>query len=247
MQIQLTKLMIYDIVFIVVKGEKGDEEVKMPYLGRDEGPAMAVIRLLQKRGSASIKEIEAALGVTTTAVRLQLSNLQAEGLVAARIVREGVGRPHYEYHLTEKARGLFACYCDELALSLYEELLSEVGAAKVKELLGRVRNRLVLKYRGQVQGALLDQRITQLADLLDQKGILTDVEVYDDGFILREYTCPYHDLALEHREICEMEREVIAHVLDANVSLTRCMVDGHVGCQFNVSHAATPISSTASE
>lgn len=219
----------------------------MPYLGRDEGPAMAVIRLLQKRGSASVKEIEAALGVTTTAVRLQLSNLQAEGLVAARIVREGVGRPHYEYYLTEKARGLFACYCDELALSLYEELLNEVGAAKVKELLGRVRHRLALRYRGQVQGELLDQRIIQLAALLDQRGILADVEAHDEGFILREYTCPYHDLALEHREICEMEREMIAHVLGAEVSLTRCMVDGHIGCQFNVSYAAAPTQPAVSE
>ena len=210
----------------------------MPYLGREESPATAIIRLLQRRGSASVKEIEAELGVTTTAVRLQIANLQAQGLVDARLVREGVGRPRYEYFLTEKARQTFACYCDELALSLYEELLKEVGPAKVRELLGRVRDRLAEQYAAQIRGAVLDQRIQGLAALLDERGILTDVERYEDGFILREYNCPYHDLAQDHREICEMEQEVIARVLDADVSLTQCMMDGHPGCQFDVRQPA---------
>ncbi len=213
----------------------------MPYRGRDESPATAVIRLLQRRGSASIKEIEAELGVTTTAVRLQLSNLQAEGLVSARLVREGVGRPHYEYFLTEKARSIFACYCDELALSLYEELLADVGVAKVRELLRRVRDRLAARYAGQVQGTVLDQRVERLVSVLGEKGILTDVEPHPDGFILKEYNCPYHDLAQDHREICEMEQEMMARLLDADVSLVQCMMDGHAGCQFNVSHGMASV------
>ncbi len=211
----------------------------MPYWGRDESSATAIIHLLQRRGSASIKEIETELGVTTTAVRLQLSNLQAQGLVDARIVREGVGRPHYEYFLTEKARETFACYCDELALSLYEELLKEVGVAKVRKLLKRVRDRLAEQYAGQVRGELLDQRIQGLASLLDERGILTDVEPYEGGFILKKYNCPYHDLAQGHREICEMEQEMIAQVLDADVSLTQCMMDGYTGCQFDVRSSAS--------
>lgn len=208
----------------------------MPYLGKDAGPAAAIVRLLRRRGSASIKEIETELGVTTTAVRLQLSNLQAEGIVGARLVREGVGRPHYEYFLTDKARGLFACYCDELALSLYEELLRDVGPAKVRELLDRVRQRLALQYAGEVEGRVLDERVARLASVLDARGIVTDVEPHADGFILSEYNCPYHELAQEHREICEMEQAMMAQVLAADVVLTQCMMDGHIGCQFHVSH-----------
>ncbi len=208
----------------------------MPYLKREESPAMAIIHLLQRRGSASIKEIQAELGVTTTAVRLQLSNLQAEGLVAARTVREGVGRPHYEYYLTEKASRLFACYSDELALLLYEELLEDQGAEKVRELLGRVRDRLAAQYGGQVRGARLQQRVEELASWLDTRGILTEVEAREGGFVLKEYNCPYHGLAQEYRAICEMEQQMIAQLLEAEVSLEQCMMDGHAGCQFNVSH-----------
>ena len=210
----------------------------MPYLGREEGPAALVVRFLQKRGGASIKEIEAELGVTTTAVRLQLSNLQADGLVTSRLVREGVGRPHYEYHLTEKSRGLFPCYCDELSLSLYEELLREVGMVQVQQLLGRVRQRLAVRYAGQVAGSLLDQRIAQLASVLDEKGIVAEVEPHASGFFLREYNCPYHGLAQDHREICEMEQQMIAQVLNADVLLTQCMMDGHNGCHFDVKREA---------
>ncbi|HEY66290.1 MAG TPA: ArsR family transcriptional regulator [Caldilineae bacterium] len=208
----------------------------MPYLGKEESPAMAIIHLLQRRGSATVKEIEAELGVTTTAVRLQLSALQAEGLVAARTVRKGVGRPHYEYFLTEKASYLFVHYCDELALLLYEALLEDQGPEKVRKLLGRVRDRLAAQYGDQIQGTELRHRVEQLAAWLDSRGILTEVEPQDDKFVLREYNCPYPGLARQYREICEMEQQMIAQLLNADVSLERCMMDGNVGCQFTVSH-----------
>lgn len=209
----------------------------MPYITRDESPAAAIIRLLQKRGSASIKEIEAELGVTTTAVRLQLTNLQSEGLVAARLVREGVGRPHYEYYLTDRARTLFACYCDELALLLYEELLRDQGKEKVRQLLDRVQQRLAASYAGQIQGGHVRERVNQFAQWLDNRGILADVEHLEDRVVLREYSCPYHDLAQEHREICEMEEALMSEVFKADVSLVQCMMDGHTGCHFEVRHS----------
>jgi predicted ArsR family transcriptional regulator len=39
----------------------------------DKSPAGQILKLLQQRGTLSIKDIEAALGVTATAVRQQLS------------------------------------------------------------------------------------------------------------------------------------------------------------------------------
>src|SRR5438105_966252 len=70
-------------------------------------PRAAILRLLQKRGQASIKDMELTLGVTATAVREQLSHLMAEGVVDAVRVRGEVGRPFYVYHLTDKAQELF--------------------------------------------------------------------------------------------------------------------------------------------
>lgn len=207
-------------------------------------PAGQIIELIQRRGPMSVKEIEAALGVTTTAVRQQIANLVAEGLVTSRLVREGVGRPHFVYSLTDKARSLFARYCDELALSLYEELLHEVGYNKVNELLQRVSRRMAEEYAGQLKATALQERVADFSRLLEAKGILSDVAPTADGLILRAFNCPYYELAVDHREICSMEEDMIARILEADVALTQCMHDGHQGCQFIVrttpaSHEAT--------
>ena len=191
-----------------------------------DSPAGHIVEILQRNGPLSIKEIEERVGVTKTAVRQQLTSLMADGMVATRLVREGVGRPHYVYLLTDKAREVFADYCDELVMSLYEELLAEVGPAQVAVLLNRVGSRLATKYDQPLRGSRLGERVRSLASALDDKGILTDLHSTSSGFILKSYNCPYHELAQEHREICQMEQTMMSEVLEANGELTQGMTDG---------------------
>ncbi len=66
----------------------------------DRSPAGQILKLLQQQGSLSIKAIEAALGVTATAVRQQLTTLTTAEMVTAETVREKRGRPHAVYRLT---------------------------------------------------------------------------------------------------------------------------------------------------
>ena len=202
--------------------------------GLNGTPAGQIVELLQRRGSLRVKDIESELGVTTTAVRQQLANLEAEGLVAARVVREGVGRPHFVYSLTGEARDLFACHCDELASLLYDELRLELGQEKVLQLLERVGKRLASRYREIGEAPNLPTRVHALAQQMESQGILADVAIDSQGITLREYNCPYHDLSLRHREICLMERDMIGQVLGTEVTLQKCMHDGHSGCTFVV-------------
>ena len=34
--------------------------------------------------------------------------------------------------------------------------------------------------------------------------------------------------------MCEMERQVMARLLESGVKLTQCVLDGHRGCQFTI-------------
>ena len=54
----------------------------------DRSPAGQILKLLQQQGPLSIKAIEAALGVTATAVRQQLATLMTAEMVTAETVRE---------------------------------------------------------------------------------------------------------------------------------------------------------------
>ena len=67
------------------------------------------------------------------------------------------------------------------------------------------------------------------------QGVLTDVFAQEnDTIILKTYNCPYHELAQEHREVCEMEQGMMSKVLGSEVNLSSCMMDGHSGCSFVV-------------
>lgn len=201
-----------------------------------ESPAWQIIEFLKRNSSATIKDLEDLLGVTTTAVRQHLSALQADGYVERQRVHAGVGRPHHAYSITDKAHELFACHCDDLALTLLEEVFALEGRDRAALLLGRVGNRLAQRYANSVRSNVLQERVEQLAEALYLRGVLTDVKMQDEEtFILHTYNCPYHELAQEHRDICEMDEEVMRTVLGSDVNLSACMMDGHHGCTFVVS------------
>src|SRR5215471_20598999 len=116
--------------------------VMLPDMRIDGSPAGQILKILQQQGPLSIKAIEAALGVTTTAVRQQLMTLMTADMVTAATVREKRGRPHAVYRLAEKGQALFARGYEELALALLEEVLQLPDPETVRQLLHRISTRL---------------------------------------------------------------------------------------------------------
>lgn len=201
-----------------------------------ESPLWQIVETLQRQGSATIKDLEDVLGVTTTAVRQHLQTLQAEGYIERRTVHAGVGRPHHAYFLTPKVQELFACQCDDLALTLLQEVFLLEGEARAAVLLDRVGTRLAHKYASGVRSTVLQERVKELARTLNGNGVLADALPQDeDTIVLRTYVCPFHELANERREVCDMDTNMMRKVLGSDVSLSACMLDGHAGCTFVVS------------
>jgi predicted ArsR family transcriptional regulator len=202
-------------------------------------PAWRILEYLQRNESATIKDFEVLLGVTTTAVRQHLSALQASGFLDRREERSGVGRPHYIYVATDAARELFACRCDDLALTMLQEMYGMVGAEQIGTLLKRVGVRLAERYEESVKATGLQHRVEEMAGALGRQGVLTDVSADESNTIaLKMYNCPYHDLAIEHREICEMDQLMMQQVLGAEVSLDDCIMDGHASCSFEIKQSS---------
>ena len=199
-------------------------------------PAGEVLNVLLRKGPQTVKELQEALGLSSTAVRLHLHRLQSQGYIEPREERRGVGRPVKVYHLTEKARTAMGSHSESLALTLLEEMLRLEGPEKVRVLLDRVSTRLADDYGETVRSSNLYKRIQELAQALERRGILADViQVGEDTIFIREYTCPYYDLAQDYRAICEMEESLMSQVLGTPVTLEACMMDGEHGCMFAIS------------
>jgi len=193
-----------------------------------------VLKAIQLRGQASIKDVASDLGVTASAVRLHLTQLQASGAIRADKVREGVGRPYYVYTVTPQAHNLFYKDYGDLTRLLLEEVTESQGPDALQSVLRRVGDRLADMYRDQIWGRELADRVRAWVELLDQRGIAVEIENTDEGYVVREYGCPYQNVAVENRAVCEMERQVMARLLQSGVKLTQCVLDGHRGCQFAI-------------
>jgi predicted ArsR family transcriptional regulator len=208
-----------------------------------ESPTRQIVEHLQRNGPTTVKELEILLGVTTTAVRQHLNTLQGEGYIQREAVHAGVGRPAHAYAVTDKARELFACHCDDLALTLLQEVMLLEGPGKGAMLLDRVGDRLAQRYAGSVRAQGVERRVSEMAAALEQRGVLTDVSTADGAFgpgalVLSAYNCPYHELAQDNRDICAMDEKMLRSVLGANVSLSSCIMDGHNRCAFVVQPAS---------
>ena len=208
----------------------------------ESSPRAEVLRLIQGQGSASIKDLEGGLGVTTTAVREQVAHLLHEGFLQATRVRGEIGRPYYVYSLTTKAQELFPKDYATLAVLLLEETLAMSGPEGLRMLLNRVSRRMGEKFAGQTQGKELSQKLLGLVAGLGDAGMeitMRPVEDNTGNFVLRTPTCPYFEVAKNHREICDMEQEMMADLLGpgVGVKLSSCLIDGQPACEFHITSA----------
>ncbi len=207
-------------------------------------PRAEVLKYIQRQGSASVKDLEAAMGVTTTAVREQIAHLMQEGFLQATRVRGEIGRPYYVYSLTSLAHGLFPKGYSTLAQLLLEETLSMYGREGLRMLLNRVSLRIAENLGDRTQGTELSQKLLGLVAGLGETGMevsMLPVEGSDSEFVLKTHSCPYFDVARNHREICEMEEEMLGDLLGpgVEVKLAGRIVEGQCACDFHVSRIPT--------
>ena len=63
-----------------------------------------IVQLLKVKGEHTVAELADVLEITEMAIRRHLSNLEKDGLIYSKMVRQHVGRPTYLYGLSEKEK-----------------------------------------------------------------------------------------------------------------------------------------------
>jgi len=209
----------------------------MEVLGFPEtSPAGIVLQYLRRNGQATIKDLETVLGVSTTAVREHLFNLQSQGLLSNTTMRYGPGRPRLVYRLTEKAQKLFPKQYDLLINVLLQEIAAEEhGDEKVERLLQRVSARIAHDYADRISSADLHARLIELRSMLEDQGIPSDIQPTGNG--IRIYSCPYLDVAKEHAEVCAMDRQMFENILGKKLTQEHSIRNGDFHCCFHVGEA----------
>lgn len=200
-----------------------------------ESSDRALLDPLRRRGPMTVAEMSEQLGVTGTAVRNRLTRLLESGLVERHAEARGRGRPRHAYQASVEAQKRLGQNYADLAVALWEEMMTTVEDRKLRRLLfTRLTDRLAEMYRGRVSGPGWEGRLVQLTTLLHDRGV--EAEVARDGGgafpILRQHSCPYYELAETDRAICALERKMFEKVLGRGLRLSQCRLDGDHSCDF---------------
>lgn len=194
-----------------------------------------LLDLLRSEGSMSVLDLGLAMEVTATAVRQRLARLMADDLVDRQVQRAVRGRPSHRYSLTEKARRQVGGNFADLAMILWNEIRAIGDPAVRLGLLQRLAKTMAQMYRPLVDGLSTSERMRAVADLFADRGIPMEVDESSQLPVLRALECPYPELAEQDRGICAMEQMMLSELLESDVRLSLCRLDGGTCCEFQSS------------
>jgi predicted ArsR family transcriptional regulator len=175
-----------------------------------------MVTLLQ-RGGRTADDIATELGLTRSAIRVQITAMERDGLVRKVGKRPGTTRPSHIYELTPEVEQLLskayipvlthlvAVFADGLPAQEVETLLRRTGKELAKELSRGKRLQGGLKSRATAASAMLNEYL----------GALTQVE--GGGIVIRGAGCPLAALTGKHRGVCLAMESLVTELVGVPV------------------------------
>ena len=194
-----------------------------------------LLDLIRRHGPLSVADLARELEVTATAVRNRLTRLIESGMVVRKVEQVGRGRPRHLYEASPEARKTLGQNYTDLAVVLWDEMMRTVEDPKLRRFLfGRITERLAELYRAKMTGELWESRLIELGTILHDRGIETEVSRRDGSarLVLKQHSCPYHELAEVDRAVCAMERKMFEKVVGHGLRISQCRLDGFRSCDF---------------
>ena len=196
------------------------------------GPMRGRIIALLRRGTATVEELAASLGVTDNAVRAHLQLLEREGIVSATGSRQGpgAGKPAVTYGVAGEAESSLSSAYAPVLTTLLETLAERSSPAELEELLREVGRRLG---PDNPKGGSFDTRVRAAAALLSSLGSELDVERTPQGYMLRGHACPLAAVVRDVPTACHAVEELVGSVVGAPVREC-CDRSAGARCRFEI-------------
>jgi predicted ArsR family transcriptional regulator len=190
-----------------------------------------------RRGGRTLDELVEELGVTRTAIRLQLATLERDGIVTRGTARPGRTKPSYVYQLTGKGeQELSRAYIPVLTQLLH--VLSQRLSGQEFDTVMRADGRGLLAERARPRGDLRS-RVAAASELLNQLGGLTEVREDGEELMIRSHGCPLAATAVDHPETCSAMESLVSEFVGGRVT-QRCDRSTRPRCCFQVAAAGEP-------
>lgn len=196
--------------------------------------AERLMTLLKTRGEMQASDAGHLLGTTGEAARQQFVKLAKDGLVEAKAVSQGVGRPAQYWQLTAKGHAHFPDAHADLTVQLLQLIRTSLGESALDQLITSRESQTLDNYRQAMKGAnSLEERLQRLTAIRTREGYMADWTLQEDGsYLFVENHCPICAAATTCQGFCRAERDVFRDVLEANVERTEHILQGARRCAY---------------
>lgn len=192
-----------------------------------------ILRFLKANGSADVKAIAEACGLTTVAIRQHMLDLRTAGLIQVKTEHRPKGRPTTVHSLTELGDAEFPRGYEWLACEVLSSLHVLHGEAKVNEVFRHRRKEMTARYMPRMKGKNLEQRVREIAAILTECGYMADVTPTGRGaFLLTEHNCALARVAKCFPVTCEEELCFIRDLSGGGVTRVSHMLAGDRQCSY---------------
>lgn len=184
-----------------------------------------------RRGSRTVNDLAAELGLTDNGVRAHLAGLERDGLVEQEGVRRGVGKPAFVYRLTPEADALFPKAYAFLAGLLLDELRERVGEDGFAAVLHAVGRRAGAA--AGVRGADATERLGGALAVLGTLGGETEVTREDGRSEVCAHGCALSAVVAGEPRVCGLLEGFLEGAVGVPVR-QHCLHEGRPRCRFEV-------------
>ena len=173
---------------------------------------------LLRAGALTAEDIAMTLGLTRSAVRLQIAAMARDGVVSKVGKRPGTTRPSHLFELTAEAEHFLSKAYVPLLTHLVDVFAASMSAQQVETLLRRTGSALANEIsRGRITPGGLKQRVARASELMNEHfGALTHVDG-NGGIRIRGAGCPLSALTGKHPGVCLAVETFVSEIVGVPV------------------------------
>ncbi len=204
-----------------------------------------ILEILFDEGKASVDDIVTNLRnrrgdkITSVTVRHHLTKLQEEGLVSEPLMkhRSSPGRPSHIYELTNHGSSFFPNNYQQMTGKLLKHMTDTLPASAVNVIIEGIATDMADE--ADIPSGSISERLEAVVDFLNTKGYDARWETDSHGYILYTQNCPYHHVAQEHQNLCELDIQLISKMLGIVPRLRSRISQGDKTCSYLIpSHSS---------
>jgi predicted ArsR family transcriptional regulator len=189
---------------------------------------------LLRRGGLTADDIAAELGLTRSAIRVQMMAMERDGVVRRVGKRPGTTRPSQVFELTPEVEQLLSkAYVPLLAqlVGVFAEALPRQQLETLLRLSGkRLADELA---HGRRQAGVIRARAGAASEMMNEHlGAMTHVEG-NGGIVIRGAGCPLAALTGKHPGVCLAMETLVTEIVGVPVRVC-CDRDGRPRCCFEI-------------